>query len=202
MNQNLLKNNYLLVRNFIDKEFAQHLGSKFEEDSILFDSDTQVPGTPSKYNYPPALELLCNKTGEVSSIVETPVLPTYTYGRVYKKGDELKIHSDRPECEISLTLHLSGDEKWPIYIEKPNGNYASAVLYPGDALVYLGCVAKHGRKVYTGNKYSQFFLHYVRSDGVYSDRAFDVDTTLGKTRPARRIELSMEYKKLRKENNL
>ena len=110
MNQNLLKNNYLLVRNFIDKEFAQHLGSKFEEDSILFDSDTQVPGTPSKYNYPPALELLCNKTGEVSSIVETPVLPTYTYGRVYKEGDELKIHSDRPECEISLTLHLSGDE--------------------------------------------------------------------------------------------
>ena len=52
MNQNLLKNNYLLVRNFIDKDFAQHLGSKFEEDSILFDSDTQVPGTPSKYNYP------------------------------------------------------------------------------------------------------------------------------------------------------
>ena len=50
MNQNLLKNNYLLVRNFIVK-FAQYLGSKFEEDSALFDSDTQVPGTPSKYNY-------------------------------------------------------------------------------------------------------------------------------------------------------
>ena len=59
---------------------------------------------------------------------------TYTYGRVYKEGDELKIHSDRPD-EISLTLHLSGD--WLIYIEKPNGNYASAVLYPGDDYIWV-----------------------------------------------------------------
>ena len=103
MNQNLLKNNYLLVRNFIDKDFAQ--GFKFEEDSALFDSDTQVPGTPSKYNYPPALDLLVIKLEKLLVIVETPVLPTYTYGRVYKEGDELKI-SMRPEVR-SLLLCIS-----------------------------------------------------------------------------------------------
>ena len=180
MNQNLLKNNYLLVRNFIDKEFAQHLGSKFEEDSILFDSDTQVPGTPSKYNYPPALELLCNKTGEVSSIVKLLCCRhILTVEFIKKEMNSKYIQIDLSARSLLLCISVVMKTRL-IYIEKPNGNYASAVLYPGDALVYLGCVAKHGRKMYTGNKYSQFFLHYVRSDGVYSDRAFDETLRLEK----------------------
>ena len=32
------------------------------------------------------------------------LIPTYSYARIYKNGDELKRHKDRPSCEISTTL--------------------------------------------------------------------------------------------------
>ena len=35
---------------------------------------------------------------------------------LYKQGDELKRHKDRPSCEISTTLNLGGDP-WPIFID-------------------------------------------------------------------------------------
>ena len=40
--------------------------------------------------------------------------PTYSYARIYKKGDVLARHKDRYYCEISTTLNLGG-EPWPIY---------------------------------------------------------------------------------------
>ena len=44
------------------------------------------------------------------------LLPTYSYMRIYKKGDVLADHRDRESCEISATLNLSG-EKWPIFLK-------------------------------------------------------------------------------------
>jgi hypothetical protein len=32
--------------------------------------------------------------------------PTYSYARLYKPGEELKKHKDRPACEISATITL------------------------------------------------------------------------------------------------
>ena len=34
------------------------------------------------------------------------LFPTYTYFRVYKNGDVLEKHKDRPSCEISVSLSL------------------------------------------------------------------------------------------------
>ena len=46
------------------------------------------------------------------------VVPTYSYARIYKKGDILKKHKDRPSCEISTTLNLGGDPYlWSIFLE-------------------------------------------------------------------------------------
>ena len=47
------------------------------------------------------------------------LVPTYSYTRIYNKGNILKKHKDRPSCEISTTLHLGGD-LWPIFID-PTG---------------------------------------------------------------------------------
>ena len=44
---------------------------------------------------------------------------TYSYARIYKKGDILARHKDRYSCEISTTLNLGGDT-WPIFLE-PSG---------------------------------------------------------------------------------
>jgi predicted 2-oxoglutarate/Fe(II)-dependent dioxygenase YbiX len=175
MNQKLLEDNYLVVPNFISKEKSTNLSFEFlehcKENNLA--GDPQAPNSYSDYNYISFLELLCEKTPEVSAIIGETVLPTYTYSRVYKNGSELTKHTDRDACEISLTLHLNGDSTWPIWIETPSGEKRCVELNPGDAMVYLGRIAPHWRDVYDGEYYTQVFLHYVRSRGDCSYAYFD-----------------------------
>ena len=175
MNQKLLENNYLVLLNFISKEKSTNLSSEFLKyckDNNLT-GDPQAPNSCSNYNYISFLELLCEKTPEISSIIEETVLPTYTYSRVYKNGSELTKHTDRDACEISLTLHLDGDSTWPIWIETPSGEQRCVELNSGDAMLYLGRTAPHWREVYGGEHYTQVFLHYVRSRGDCAYTYFD-----------------------------
>jgi Rps23 Pro-64 3,4-dihydroxylase Tpa1-like proline 4-hydroxylase len=183
MNQKLIDNNYIVLSNFISKERALSLSSEFlkhcEENNI--EGDPQAPNSYSAYNYISFLELLCEKTTVISSAIGETVLPTYAYSRVYKKGSELKKHIDRDACEISLTLHLHGDVAWPIWIETSSGETRCVQLNPGDAMIYMGKIAPHWREPFSGEWYSQVFLHYVRSRGDCSYAYFDKDSE--KTKP-------------------
>lgn len=175
MIQELIENNFLIVREFIDVSRAKNLSKEFiqycEKNNIQ--DDVQIPNTPAKYNYISFLELLCEKTSKVSDIIEETVLPTYCYARTYKTGDILTKHTDRDACEISLTLHLDGDKEWEIYVQTPSGKEVSVKLRSGDALLYMGCDAPHWRNEYGGSYYSQVFMHYVRSRGERSYAYFD-----------------------------
>jgi hypothetical protein len=176
MNQKLLENNYLVVPKFLSKSLAKKIANEYigfvKEKNIL--GDEQAPKSPSQYNYIRFLELLCEKTSQVSKILGEKVLPTYAYGRVYKKGEELKRHRDRDACEISLTINLSNGASWPIFFQKPDGAEVSVILNPGDAAMYLGCSSDHWREPYQDNKdLVQVFLHYVRSNGSRAEWVFD-----------------------------
>jgi len=174
--QELEQNNFLFVPNFINMEHAQLLQKYFSEleESGRYIKDDQAPNSPAVYNFKPFLELLCQKINEVSSLIEEAVLPTYTYARIYKNGEVLNRHRDRPACEISLTIHIGGDAAWDIGIQKPSGEELSLDLKQGDAMLYLGCVADHWRDTpFSGQNYSQVFLHYVRSNGPNAWAYFD-----------------------------
>lgn len=175
MNKKLIENNYIILPDFISKERSSNLSFEFlthcKQNNL--EGDEQAPNSFSEYNYTPFLELLCEKTPEVSSIIGETVLPTYAYSRVYKNGSELLCHTDRDACEISLTLHLHGDSNWPIWIETPSGEERCVELNPGDAMVYLGKIAPHWRESYDGEYYTQVFLHYVRSRGDCAYAYFD-----------------------------
>ena len=122
-------------------------------------------------------------------------MPTYSYARVYKKGDELRRHKDRPSCEISTTVHLGGDP-WPIFIDdtgadnvideyknihKPNAPAGTRVdLEIGDMLVYSGCELEHWREPFEGDSCGQVFLHYNNIYGEFKDiNIFDGRDKLG-----------------------
>ena len=175
MNIDLKTNNYTVVRNFIGEERALRLGSEY----IRYCKENEVAGDEqsltsfSVHNYLPFLELLCEKTPEVSEIVGETVLPTYTYSRVYHKNGDLKRHKDKDECEISLTLNLFADRQWDIWIETPSGEKRNVTLGPGDAMFYHGCDATHWREPYEGEFYVQAFLHYVYSRGSRVNSYFD-----------------------------
>lgn len=182
MNNQLLEQNFLVLRDLIPEEEAKDIGRKFKEDCerVNFPGDTQASNSHSVYNYKEALELLCNLTNDISDTIEEPVLPTYTYGRIYKENSVLKKHTDRPACEVSITLHLDGDHIWPIWVENQDGKSHCIELKPGDALLYLGCIAPHWRDEFDGTWYAQFFMHYVRSNGPAARCYFDKEKIRGK----------------------
>lgn len=178
MRQELEQNNFLFVPNFISQERAQSLNSWLlnERDSgRLIDDPRANYGLFGKayQDAVPFLELLCEKVNEISNLIGEAVLPTYSFCMVYGPESQLIRHLDRPACEISLTVHLDGDAEWPIYIKKPSGEAVPFKLNPGDAVIYLGCTAEHWREKFTGQYYSQVFLHYVRSKGPNAWAYFD-----------------------------
>ena len=168
---------FTVIRNFISSDKAKELSEEFkkhcEENPEDCPSDEQIPNTPAKHNYISFLELLCEKTPEISEVINETVLPTYCYARVYKNGDVLKKHTDRDACEVSLTVHLDGDSEWEIFVESSDKESQSIKLQSGDALLYYGCESPHWRDEYTGTFYSQVFLHYVKSRGSRQSSYFD-----------------------------
>jgi hypothetical protein len=118
--------------------------------------------------------LLSDMAPRVEQRTGVAVWPTYSYFRIYRHGDVLEKHVDRPACEISLTLCLGFVARgpWPIWIEGPLGA-ASAELNPGDALLYRGIECPHWRDRFEGDTAVQVFLHYVERAGRYAEWKFD-----------------------------
>lgn len=170
MNRDLIDNNYIIVPQFLEQDIAINYANHFKKfcENNNVEGDWQVPTSSAFHNFLPFLELLIEKIPHVTSIVGEPLLPTYSYSRIYKNGNTLKRHTDRDVCEISLTVNLDCDEPWDIWIVTPKDEKKSVTLTPGDAMIYLGCTAPHWREEFKGNYCSQVFLHYVRSRGKYS----------------------------------
>ena len=136
--------------------------------------DPEIPDTPVCYGDPfmeALLELLVPRIERHSG---RSVLPTYSYFRIYKRGDVLARHTDRPACEISVTLSLGyeADRPWPIWIDV-RGSAVRVDLEPGDALLYRGIDIPHWRDAFDGGHSLQVFLHYVDRDGSWAEWAFD-----------------------------
>ena len=144
--------------------------------------DDQIPNTYSHYADTVMETLLERVLPKMLEVTELNLIPTYSYARIYKFGDVLHRHKDRPSCEISCTLNLGGDE-WPIYLD-PTGNQGNKgkkiVLKPGDMLAYSGCDLEHWRESFTGKDCCQVFLHYNSTDGALEEpNLFDTRPFLG-----------------------
>lgn len=169
-------NNFVVVPNFFTPQEADYLAQemyKLERQNLMV-FDPQAPNSPAIYNFLPLVKQLVKKVPKVSEVVGEDVLPTYVYARIYKNGADLKRHRDRDSCEVSLTVNLQKDSNWPIWIQKPDGSEVSVELNPGDAMMYLGCVADHWRDVFTGANYVQTFMHYVKANGPCAYTFFDI----------------------------
>ena len=179
------KNKYKVLKQAISPELAKFVYSYFlnkrNTARFLFDqkylspfnteygvwNDEQVPNTYSHYS-DMAMETLLQ---QVKPVMEKhtgiKLSETYSYARIYKKGDVLVRHKDRYSCEVSTTLNLGGDS-WPIYLD-PTGKTGQAgvkiELNPGDMLIYSGCDLEHWREPFEGKDCAQVFLHYNNLKG-------------------------------------
>ena len=146
-----------VARRFFDDRYISPFATEF---GVW--NDEQIPETYSHYA-DVAMETLLEKLKPLMEKESGLKLnETYSYARIYKKGDELKRHKDRYSCEVSTTLNLGGDE-WPIYLE-PSGEEGKegvkVILEQGDMLVYKGCDVEHWREAFEGENCGQVFLHY------------------------------------------
>ena len=125
-------------------------------------NDEQIPETYSHYADVAMETLLVKLKPLMEKESGLKLNETYSYARIYKKGDELKRHKDRYSCEVSTTLNIGGDD-WPIYLE-PSGEEGKegtkVILNQGDMLVYKGCDVEHWREAFEGENCGQVFLHY------------------------------------------
>ena len=158
-------------------------------------NDKQVPNTYSCYGDMFMETLMMKVLPIMQQRTDMNLIPCYTYTRIYKKGDILRRHSERPSCEISTTLHLGGDP-WPIFLDptgqktvideykqihKPNAPKGISIeLEVGDMLVYSGCELEHWREPFEGDNCAQVFLHYNNVDGPFgTQNKFDKRPLLG-----------------------
>ena len=184
------KNKYQVIKNAISTELAdfcyQYFCNKRAVARKLFDdryisqfteyfgvwNDQQIPETYSHYG-DIVMETLLQK---VKPIMEkesgVKLTETYSYARIYKKGDELKRHKDRYSCEISTTMNLGGDD-WSIFLE-PSGEEGKKgieiKLKAGDMLMYRGCELEHWREPFEGKDCGQVFLHYNDASGKDAEK--------------------------------
>lgn len=153
--------------------------------------DPQCPKSLAMYGDPAFDTILAGLTPYFSMVAGEPLLPTYTYHRLYKKGDVLEIHRDRPSCEISCTISIGVDDPNninPLYVNmrEPSDmdDGKPIAIKVGDGVLYKGTELYHWRKPYENEWFIQVFLHYVRANGQYRENIFDGRPALGTQRRA------------------
>jgi hypothetical protein len=210
------KNKYQVIRGAISKELADiaytYLQISAEADHWMLTNqvtheknplvgnfkDQQVPGSYAKYADRLMETLLIQTIPVMKAKTGLDLIPTYSYTRLYRTGNVLNRHKDRPSCEISTTLCLGGDP-WSIFIDPtgsnnvideykgvmktdaPKGNRVD--LKPGDMLIYSGCELEHWREPFQGKLCGQVFLHYNHANGPFAkSNLYDKRPMLGITK--------------------
>ena len=197
---NFKRDKYQVIRKIVSREVCdlafQYLSISAEADFWMLQNNRTSPVNPLIGDFkdkqvPDSYAKYADRLMEVLLIKTIPVMerktglklvPTYSYCRLYKKGNILKRHKDRPSCEISTTLNLGGDP-WPIFIDptgsdnvideyknihKPNAPKGIKILLkPGDMIIYSGCELEHWREPFEGRLCGQVFLHYNNLNGPF-----------------------------------
>ena len=158
--------NFKIVRGMLRGDLLDFLGYYAYDRANSPDAkpDEQVPNTPALYDDPAIRTLLHYFLYDMKEHAGVDLEPTYSYLRVYKKGDVLHRHTDREACEYSVSITLKrehDDEIWPLYLETDKTH--KALLEEGDGLIYKGIESPHWRDKFEGQRLAQVFLHYVRS---------------------------------------
>jgi predicted 2-oxoglutarate/Fe(II)-dependent dioxygenase YbiX len=185
---------YVHLPEFLDKKNCQQLTSELK--NLIAEGktqkDDQCPLSEAVHGAPVFDSLLEQLLPNFEQACGKKLYPTYAYARLYKPGEELKIHTDRPACEISATITLGFEgDSWPIYMadyaDKHEGrevitqdgstkyvtNESKIIMGVGDAVLYRGMEKVHWRNKFEGQWQAQVFLHYVDAMGSYAEHKYD-----------------------------
>ena len=191
-------NNYLVIKNFLNQDVTTLLYEyaktkvlavdfKSNLDIVKYDkewdghwNDKQTSETYSMYGEPLFDTLTYLSANNISKFIGKNLVATYSYWRMYKNGDVLKRHTDRPSCKYSATLCVGYDISnidenkypnydWPMFVKDTQGNELPLHLKPGDLIIYRGDIVDHWRDKFSGVHQVQAFLHYNEANDKDND---------------------------------
>lgn len=196
-NEEFDKNGYLVIKNLWDpqdlycdppKERGQY---KYygKLDAFSYDPiESQVDGSTSRYDYPQYKFAHSQIRLKLEKLIGKKLYNTYYYDRFYNSGQELTNHTDRPSCEISVTVHVSTNlsKPWSICIKTPDtyddpvkktniikkGENRSVILGPGDGMIYKGCERPHWREPMPTEYHKTWYGKKVEKEGLYYHQIF------------------------------
>lgn len=131
--------------------------------------DDQSPRRYVAHNEPVARFFHQDIAGTLSAVAGESLKPSYVYMASYLSGAELKKHTDRAQCEYSVTLCLDFSPEplletpWSIQLDTPT---STVTVYQalGDGLAYRGTRLPHYRSpLGEGQTSTSIFFHYVNA---------------------------------------
>lgn len=153
----------LTARNFLSTDIAEEHARRMDLNLHCSKDD----GYAEHVWYGLHWDLLESCCAQMSSAFSVDLIPTYDFSRIYRKGDILRAHTDRPSCEYSATINLRNKETpWEFFWEG-----GSALMEQGDAVLYTGCTVEHWREKNEAGAIHQVFLHYVDANGPNAEHA-------------------------------
>lgn len=210
-----MKNRFLVLKNFIPKDVidmtmdnwktiennkAMYKSIMRREEDIIFESPSNsLYKSDGGHSFPPAVAMHRYVWEKLKGVIDLDLKETYAYSRKYERGAYLKSHTDRPSCEVSVTMCLdykSDDGKpWKIWVQ-PDKCYLSessdqnhiynitqakphkqrkedgavqVSLEVGDLLLYQGPNIPHWRDYFVGDYTYHMFLHFYNVGGGIKD---------------------------------
>jgi len=164
-----VQNRYIVLRRILPPfilKAAQSCLNSLIEDGVLSFGDAQT-NRYAAYNERCTRFLHHELADLIRNVIAHNARPSYTYFGGYKGGSVLKPHTDRAQCEFTLSLQIRQsppDKSWllslgkkPVFDRDDNRNGGSfdmppedeivdADLYEGDALLFMGRHLVHFRR--------------------------------------------------------
>lgn len=134
--------------------------------------DGQVAARHYKHNEPLGVWLHQRLTPLVARAVSHPIKPSYNYTIAYLEGAVLQRHTDREQCQYTLSLAIdatpdaSRERAWPLRLEsKTDQRLVEFLLAPGDALLFRGRELPHFRdQLGPGRTATSVLFHFVDAE--------------------------------------
>lgn len=181
-------NGYELVEDIISQDTADLLYNSFDLHKKALEYGDRMQGVDpdhtdelvqshcfSTYGHVTFEALMQQLAPRVSEIVGHECVPAHSFARMYYPGASMKMHKDRPSCEVSMTLTVRAQgEVWPIWMRDLVGIAHPLSIPERSAVLYQGCVLDHWRDEYTqGQEQLQLFMHWVNPQGPNKDYVYD-----------------------------
>lgn len=173
----LRKNGFCIVRNFFDKN-TLNLYKSFMDLTHLYElrrdeTSYVLHGKVDEITKNPFDDaILLAYQSQVEKYFNRDMIPSYIFTREYYEGASLDIHTDREQCQYSVSVTIykpAGVNSQLVFCDDKDGTNPVVVdMEEGDAIIFNGASAYGGKNHYRppviGGNCVTAFLHYVDID--------------------------------------